>query len=227
MPYDIEIRKPKTKFSACIASDAYKKLINESLSDPKTAQRFIAEITTLVSNNPTLQECDPKTIYSAGMLATSMKLPLAPALGFCHIIPFLNTKKDENGKLYKIYEATFQIGWKGLVQLAIRTSKYEDIGVRVVHEGEVVGQSEFGDDIIKFSHENDMKPIIGYYAYFKLKSGFKKTIYWTKEQCELHGKRYSPEYRKNGSGKWKEMFDDMALKTVLKATIIKVGHYVD
>lgn len=218
----IELRKPTTKFSVAIKGEAYQKLINDTLGDKKLALGFIADVSTLVANNSTLQECDPKTVLSAALLAQSLNLPLAPTLGFAYIIGYKNTKKDATGE-YQIYEATFQAGWKAWVQLAIRTGAYEKIGVKPVHEGEVVGQDEFGDDVIKFDHKFDTKPICGYYAYFKLTTGFSKTLYWTKEQCEEHGKKYSPEYRLYNKGKWKEMFDEMALKTVIKQLISKWG----
>ena len=198
------------KFSVAIRSDAYKNLINDTLGDPAVARKFVAEISTVVGNNYALQECDAKTIVSAGLLAQSLNLPLAPTLGFCYIIPYGN-------------KATFQVGWKGLVQLAIRTKAYEKLGVNIVHEGEYLGRDEFGEPLIKYTAEYSNKPIVGYHAYFKLTNGFTKNIYWTKEMCEEHGKRYSAEYRSKGSGKWKDMFDEMALKTVLKQLISKWG----
>lgn len=198
------------KFSVAIRSDAYKNLINDTLGDPAVARKFVAEISTVVGNNYSLQECDPRTIVSAGLLAQSLNLPLAPTLGFCYIIPY-------SGK------ATFQVGWKGLVQLAIRTKSYEKLGVNVVHDGEYMGRDEFGEPNIKYKEECSYNPIVGYHAYFKLTNGFVKNIYWTKEMCEEHAKRYSAEYRSKGSGKWKEMFDEMAMKTVLKQLISKWG----
>lgn len=194
----------KVKFSVALQSDAYKNLINNTLGDKEVARTFIAEISTVVAQNHMLQNCDNATILSAGLLAQSLKLPLAPALGFAYIVPYGN-------------KAQFQIGYKGLVQLAIRSNQFERLGVRPVHEGEYVGQDEFGDDTFKFSHDYDSKPVVGYYAYFKLLSGFKKTLYWTKEQCELHAKQYSKSF---GTGKttdnWTNNFDGMAQKTVLK-----------
>lgn len=198
------------KFSVAIKSDAYKNLINDTLGDAKVAQKFVAEISTCVSNNYKLQECEAKTIISAGLLAQSLNLPLAPTLGFAYLIPYGSS-------------ATFQVGWKGLVQLAIRTGAYERIGVKPVHEGELNGVDEFGDDVIKFDHKFDSKPVIGYYAYFKLINGFVKSVYWTKEQCLAHAKKYSAEFRSKGTGKWTEMFDEMAMKTVLKQLISKWG----
>lgn len=198
-----------SKFSVTIHSDTYKKLFNDTFGDPAVAQKFVAEISTVVSNNPKLQDCDIKTTVSAGMLAQSLNLPLAPTLGFAYVIPYGN-------------KATFQIGWKGLVQLAIRTGYYERIGVKPVHKGELAGLDEFGDTVIKFREDCENNPIVGYFAYFKLTNGFVKTLYWSKEQCEKHGKQYSQEF-KNGRGKWVEAFDEMSMKTVLKQLISKWG----
>lgn len=220
---ELELRKPTQKFSVALQSDAYKKLINDTLGDPKVAIRFVADVSTLVANSTGLQSCDPKTVLSAALTAQSLDLPLSPTLGFSYIIPYKNTKRDADGTEYQVYEATFQAGWRAWVQLAIRTGAYKKIGVKPVHEGEVKGQDEFGDDIVVFDHKYDNKPIVGYYAYFELVTGFKKTLYWTKEQCEKHGKKYSPEYRAKGTGKWKEMFDEMSLKTVLKQLLSKWG----
>lgn len=201
---------PQVKFSVALRSDAYKNLINETLGDPAIAKRFIAEISTVVGNNATLQECDAKTIISAGLLAQSLNLPLAPTLGFCYIIPY-------GGK------ATFQVGWKGLVQLAIRTKAYKSLGVNVVHKGEYLGRDRFGEPMIKYSDEFTNEEVIGYHAYFELTNGFVKEIFWTKEMCEKHAKRYSVEYKTRNTGKWKEMFDEMAMKTVVKQLISKWG----
>ena len=180
------------------------------MGDPAIARKFVAEISTVVGNNYSLQECDAKTIVSAGLLAQSLNLPLAPTLGFCYIIPY-------GGK------ATFQVGWKGLVQLAIRTKAYKSLGVNVVHKGEYLGRDKFGEPMVKYSDEYANEPVVGYHAYFELTNGFVKEIYWTKEMCEKHALRYSAEFRSKGTGKWKEMFDEMAMKTVLKQLISKWG----
>lgn len=196
----------KVPFSVAIRSEAYNKLINSTLQDKQTATRFIADISSVVANNPKLQSCDPATILSAGLTAQALKLPLSPALGCAYIIPY--------GE-----KAQFQIGWKAYVQLAQRSSQYETIGVREVHKGEYVGQDEFGDDMFKFSHDFDNEEIVGYFAYFKLINGFKKTLYWTKEQCEAHGHKYSKAY----NAQWATQFDAMAKKTVLKQLLSRYG----
>lgn len=198
------------KFSVALKSDSYQHLINDTLGDPKTSQRFVAEISTAVALNPKLQDCSHLTVISAGLLAQSLKLPLAPSLGFAYVIPYGKT-------------ATFVIGWKGLVQLAIRSGVYETIGVKPVHLGELNGVDEFGDDVIKFDRKYDNEAVVGYFAYIKLINGFKKTLYWSKDKCLAHAERYSKEYKANGTGKWADMFDEMAMKTVLKQLISKWG----
>ena len=202
------VKKPT--FSVAIKSEAYQNLINNTLGDKKVAMKFVADISTVVANNASLKQCDPATILSAGLTAQSLNLPLAPTLGCAYIIPY-NTK---NG-----WKAQFQIGWKAYVQLAQRSGQYESIGVREVHKGEYVGQDEFGEDIFKFSHDFDNEEVIGYFAYFKLINGFKKTLYWTKEQCEKHGRTYSKAY----NAQWEKQFDAMAKKTVLKQLISRYG----
>lgn len=204
MAYEVSTQTKKKPFSVAIQSDAYKNLINNTLGDKEVARRFVAEISTVVSQNPALQNCDAKTILSAGLLAQTMNLPLAPSLGFAYIVPYSD-------------KAQFQIGYKGLIQLAQRSGQFERLGVRPVHEGEYIGQDEFGDDMFKFSHDFDDKKTIGYFAYFVLANGFKKTLYMTVAQADAHAKRYSKAYASNWSGNlWKDQFDLMAQKTVLK-----------
>lgn len=206
-----ELAKKQTpKFSVAIKSEAYQRLINDTLGDKKVAQTFVAEISTVVAQNPQLQECDAVTILSAGLMAQTLKLPLSPTLGFAYILPFKNM-------ITGISRATFQIGYKGLIQLAQRSGQFERLGVREVHEGEYIGQDEFGDDLFKFSHEFDNKPVVGYFAYFQLLNGFRKTMYWTVDQCKNHAKKYSRSYGNNkGTDLWSTNFDLMAEKTVLK-----------
>lgn len=187
------------KFSVAIQGQGYQKLISDTLGDKELARQFVADISTVVSQNKDLQLCDPATILSAGLMASSLKLPLSQSLGFAYVIPYGD-------------KATLQLGYKAYIQLAQRSGQFRRLGVKEVHKGEVIGQDEFGDDIFKFDHKFDDKEIVGYYAYFELLNGFKKTMYWTVEQCLAHGKRYSKSYNKL----WKENPGVMCQKTVLK-----------
>lgn len=201
--------KPTQKFSVALQSDAYKKLINDTLGDKEVARRFVAEISTVVAQNYQLQQCDPATILSSGLMAQTLGLPLSPTLGFAYIIPY----NSKNG----LPRATFQIGYKGLIQLAQRSGQMVKCNVRCVHKGEWLGQDENGEDVFKWNHDLESEPVVGYYAYFVLANGFKQSLYWTTEQCKEHARKYSRSFS-NGKGTdlWSDNFDFMAQKTVLK-----------
>lgn len=217
MPQETKQQAPK--FSVAIREEKIQQLINNTLGDPVTAKKFVAEVSSLVGNDYNLSKCTTNSIITSALLAQSLNLPLAKALGLCYLIP----RKDKNGYL----QAQFQVGWKGFVQLAVRTNQYENIGVRPVHKGEWVGQDEFGEDLFKFDHKFDNEPVIGYFAYLKLLSGFKKTFYWTVAQCEKHGSTYSDSHKGKNKGseydRWATDFDAMSMKTVLKQLITKYG----
>ena len=210
MPYQVP-SAAKPKFSVVIQSEGYQKLINNTLGDKEVARQFVADISSVVSNNYQLSSCDAGSILSAGLTASSLKLPLSPTLGFCYVVPY----KDK---------AQFQIGYKGLIQLAERTGQYKTLGVRPVHDGEYTGQNKFGEDEFKFSHDFDDKPVVGYFAYIELVNGFTKTSYMTKSQCESHAKQYSKAFNSTSSTNlWRDNFDLMAQKTVLKLLINRYG----
>ncbi len=212
MAYEVKQTTKQPKFSVAIQSDAYKRMITNTLGDSKVALEFIANISAVVSANPQLQECDAGSIISAGFVASSLKLPLNQTLGFAYVIGYKDYKTGTK-------KAQFQIGYKGLIQLALRTGQYQKIGCKAVHKGEVQGQDEFGDEIIKFDHKFDNEEVVGYYAYFKLLNGAIMTSYKTKEECEKHGRKYSKSYDKL----WTSDFDTMAMKTTLKLLLSKYG----
>lgn len=201
----------RPNFSTAITLDSYKNLINRSIQEPKEAQKFIADMMSVVSTNPVLSNCEAGSIISCGLTARSLNLPLSGGLGYVYAVPYGD-------------KATFICGYKGLLQLAMRSGQYRRIGVRSVHQGEYKGQDEFGDDEFRFSHEFDDKPVVGYYAYFETLNGFKKTVYWTVDMCQRHAKKYSKSY---GTGKttdlWTNSFDMMAQKTVLKQLLSRYG----
>jgi recombination protein RecT len=214
----------KQKFSVVIQSDGYKKLINDTLGVGKAAQDFIANISTAVSLSPSLQDCDPATILSAGKQAVSYNLPMGGILGYCYIVG-RNDRKN-NRKV-----AQLQIGWKGYVQMALRTNQYANLDVFEVRKGEFKG---FSNDTLRplveinTSAERDELPVEGYLATFTLLNGFTKTVYWSREKVEAHAKKYSDSYKsdiKNGSkySFWSIAFDEMAQKTVLIQLLRKWG----
>lgn len=209
------LTKAAPKFNVAIQSEGYKTLINNTLGDPKVAQRFIANISSVVSNNYQLQKCDPASILSAGFQAESLNLPLNQSLGYAYVVPYGD-------------KAQFQVGYKGLVQLAIRSGQYLDIDVFTIKEGEYLGRDEMtGKPLFKFITNDEVaetKAVIGYMATFTLLNGFTKQLYWSKEKASKHAKTYSKSFG-NGSKTdlWSNAFDLMAMKTVLKQLLSKYG----
>ena len=205
----------RPKFSVAIQSEGYKQLINNTLGDPKIAQRFIANISSVVSNNYQLQKCDPASILSAGFQAESLNLPLNQSLGYAYVVPYGD-------------KAQFQVGYRGFVQLAIRSGQYLDIDVFTIKDGEYKGRDKTtGKPIFEFIEDDgvaETKEVIGYMATFTLINGFNKQLYWSKEKVKKHAKQYSKSFG-NGSKTdlWSNAFDLMAMKTVLKQLLSKYG----
>jgi len=166
------------------------------------AAGFTANLAVMVSNSEALSKCEPMSVISAAVISASLDLPLDPNLGFAAVVPYGN-------------KAQFQIMYKGLNQLAMRTGQYKTIGVSEIYEGQLESENPLtGEYIFNFDNKTSSK-IIGFAAYFRLLNGFEKTVYWTIEKINSHGKKYSKSFN-NTNGRWKEDFDAMARKTVLK-----------
>lgn len=213
--------KKVTPFSVAIQTDGYKNLVNNTLGDPKRAAGFITAITSAVATNPTLQECDPGTILSAGLLGETLQLSPSPQLGQYYLVPFNDKKRG-----CKV--AQFQLGYKGYIQLAIRSGQYKKLNALAIKEGELVSYDELNEEIevnlIEDDTAREQAPTIGYYAMFEYLNGFRKAIYWSKEKMEHHALEYSQGY-KSGKGYtfWEKDFDSMAIKTMLRQLISKWG----
>lgn len=176
-------------------------------------QQFITSVLALANSDEKIAECEPYTTYNACLTAATLNLPINKNLGFAHIVPYKNKKKG-------IMEAQFQMGWKGFVQLAMRSGEFKTIGVREVKEDELVGLDEFtGEPVFKFNISSKAKPI-GYMAYFKLINGFEKAFYMSTEELRTHAGKYSQSF-KLGYGIWIDNFNAMAEKTVLKLLLSK------
>lgn len=213
--------RQKPKFTAAIQSEGYKNLINNTLGDPKRAAKFVTAITSAVSNNPALQECDAATILSAGLLGEGLNLSPSPQLGQYYLVPFNDNK---NGR--KV--AQFQLGYKGYIQLALRSGQYRKLNVVAIKEGELKRFDPLDEEIevqlIDDDEAREAAPTIGYYAMFEYMNGFKKAMYWSKAKMEAHAKKYSKGYAaKKGYTFWEKDFDGMAFKTMLRQLISKWG----
>lgn len=218
MANEIAKRPP---FSVAIQSDTYKKLINQTLGDPDRAGRFIASISSAVATNPTLKECEAGTILSGALLGESLNLSPSPVLGNYYLVPFNNTSRG-------VKEAQFQLGYKGYIQLAIRSGQYKRLNVVEVKEGEFKSYNSFTEELVVEPIEDELKresaKTVGYYAMFTLNNGFTKTMYWSKEKMERHANTYSKGYKaRKGFTFWEKDFDTMAKKTMLRQLLSKWG----
>jgi recombination protein RecT len=231
----------KPKFSAAIATPTYQKLIAQTLGDKKKAERYTAAIMSAVATNPKLQQCEAKTILSGSLLAESLGLAHSPQLGQYYLVPF--KVKGENG-VPQHYDATFVLGYKGYIQLAVRSGQYRHINAMEIKQGELAYYNPFDDEIelnpIQDFDERQKAETVGYYAMFEYLNGFKKVLYWSKKQMLQHADKHSPAFSaqayeklQNGeipqnelwkySSFWYKDFDGMAKKTMLRQLISKWG----
>lgn len=218
----------KSTFSTFMTSDAVKNKINQMIAG-KDGNKFITSIISLVSNNPAIAECEHSTILASALLGESLKLSPSPQLGQYYIVPFKENNKD--GSLKRTV-AQFQIGYKGYIQLAIRSGYYKKMNVLSIKDGELVKYNPLDEtievDLIEDEEKRENTATIGYYAMFEYQNGFTKTIYWSKAKMEAHAKKYSQAYRTDLKRNWKysfwsKDFDAMAYKTMLRQLISKWG----
>lgn len=219
---EMQTRQPqRMTFSMAINSTWYQKLINNTIKDPKRAQRFVAAITSAVAVNPTLQTCDPATILSGALLGESLGLSPSPQLGQYYLVPFRNTKANKT-------DAQFQLGYKGYVQLALRSGYYKSLNVFSIKAGELKKWNPLTEELeIELIDDDEVRErteSVGYVACFEYLNGFRKTIYWSRKKMEAHALRYSKGYSaKKGYTFWEKDFDAMAYKTMLRQLISKWG----
>lgn len=254
----------KPKFSVAINTVGYQKLIHNTLQDPARASRFVASITSAVAVNPALQECTVNSIVAGALLGESLNLSPSPQLGQYYLVPFKNKLKDSNGKTLWVLDengnhvkddrgkwvaatetrAQFVLGYKGYIQLAIRSGQYKKLNVIEIKEGELVSFDPLNEEIvcvmIEDYVEREKAPTVGYYAMFEYLNGFRKAMYWSIEKMLSHADQYSPafsaeSYRKIQAGEipdsemwryssfWYSNFDDMAKKTMLRQLISRWG----
>ena len=209
-------------FNQTITDVATQKYLADVLGERKSS--FVNNLTALVANNAMLQECDPYTLMFAAMKATALNLPLDNSLGFAYVLPYKDNKRG-------ITVAQFQLGYKGVKQLALRSGLFKTIpNATDVREGELVSRNRltgeckfnFIDDV----EEREKKQVIGFVSYFKLLNGAESTFYMTKDEMEKHALRYSQTYRSTNpkvkaASKWTTDFNDMACKTVVKLNLSK------
>lgn len=212
--------------NAMFDSEGYKKRLSDLLGE--RAPQFISAVISLCNANTELISAvqqAPQTVIQSALKAASYDLPVDNALGFAYIIPFTNKKKLSDGTFVKVPEAQFILGYKGMIQLALRSGCYARINAMDVREGELVNNDRLREDFefqwIENEEEREKKKIIGYVAFFRLVNGTEKTIYMTVEQISAHERtNRKGQYMSKG---WRENFDAMARKTVLRQLLGKWG----
>lgn len=233
-------RAEKIPFSAFIGKDSIRQQINNIVGGAN-GQRFMTAIISAVSTNTALAECNHTSILSAALLGESLKLSPSPQLGQYYMVPF--KKKGKNGEPDDTV-ATFVLGYKGYIQLAIRSGYYKKINVVAIKEGELVSYDPLTEEIkINLITDDEIRektPTAGYYAMFEYLNGFTKSIYWSKKKMLAHADKYSPAFSaenmmKLEAGKvvdkdmwkyssfWYKDFDGMAQKTLIRQLISKWG----
>lgn len=213
--------KKQTNFAGYVKNPAVVQSIYKTLGSEIKGKKFVASIISAVNTNPELQTCDFSTTVSAGLTGEALNLSPSPQLGQYYLVPFNDRKNNRR-------VATFNLGYKGFIQLAIRSGQYKRLNVVSVKEGELLKYNPFDEEIevkpIENERQREQAPTIGYYAMFELINGFRKTMYWSKEKMEEHALKYSQGYRaKKGYTFWEKDFDGMAYKTMLRQLISKWG----
>lgn len=202
------VMSPKDRvkaLNAMLQTDKAKKQFEDVLKE--NAPSFMASIIDLYNGDTYLQKCEPQQVIMEALKGAVLKLPMNKQLGFAYIVPYKGS-------------ATFQIGYKGLIQLAMRTGQYKYINADKVYEGELRKVTKLTGEI-DFSGEKTSDTVVGYFAYIELLNGFAKTLYMTKDAVTAHAKRFSASFNASSSP-WKTDFDAMAIKTVLRNLL---GHY--
>ena len=212
--------KQRLGFTSYLTQDAVKEQINKVVGG-KNGTRFITSIVSAVNTNPALAECTNTSILSGALLGHSLNLSPSPQLGQYYLVPFKNNKAG-------VTEAQFQLGYKGYIQLAIRSGQYKKLNVLAIKEGELRSFDPLNEEIdvklIEDEEERERAKTIGYYAMFEYVNGFRKAIYWSKTKMEAHALKYSKGYQaKKGYTFWEKDFDGMAYKTMLRQLISKWG----
>jgi len=226
MSNEVQVQQ-KQGINTYLQSDAVKKNI-VSVIGKEESQRFISSVVSAVQTNPQLAECTNSSILSAALIGHSLKLPQSPQLQMFYLVPFNNKKKDAKGNETTVKEAVFQLSYRGYLQLAMRSGQYKHIHACDIREGELKSFNpileEYVFEAITDFEKRNKAPVVGYYAYFEMNNGYRKELYWSKEQMEAHAKRYSQSYRKGWSSSfWVSDFDAMALKTMIRQLVSKWG----
>ena len=231
--------KPVDMLKSVINAPSVQEQFKNAMGGHKDA--FVASLIELYTGDKALQSCKPQLIVAEALRAATMRLPINKALGFAYIVVYNNNQKMPDGSWQKVPTPTFIPGYKGYIQLAMRTGEYKTINADIVYEGEISGFDKLSGTI-NFDGQKKSDKIIGYFAYFEMLNGFSKTMYMTLDEMASYALRYSPSFKgrnkptkealikiaqenaPTGKVGWEGNFNDMALKTVLRRLLGKYGY---
>lgn len=202
---------PIKQLKGMLGNESIKARFKEILG--QKAPGFISSILSVANSNSMLQNAEPQSVLNAAVIAATLDLPINPNLGYAAIVPY-------NDRKTRTCIAQFQLQYKGLVELCLRSGQFASLIDEVVYEGQLVRKNKFTGEYIFDEDAKTSDKVIGYMAYFRLVNGFEKTHYMTIEEVQAHAKKYSQSY-KSGYGVWADSFDVMARKTVLKLLLSK------
>lgn len=231
--------RPIDMLKSVINAPSVQSQFGNALGEHKDA--FVASLIDLFTGDKSLQACQPASIVAEALRAATLRLPLNKALGFSYIIVFNNNVKNPDGTWTKVPTPTFIPGYKGYIQLAMRTGQYKTINADFVYEGELRKVNKLTGEIA-FDGEKKSDKIVGYFCYFELLNGFSKTLYVSVEDIANYALRYSPSFKGKNKPQvedlikaaqtnqtstkvgWEGNFNDMGLKTVVRRLLSKYGY---
>lgn len=232
-----KIERPIDLFKSVINAPSVQAQFNNALGAHKDA--FVASLIDVFTGDKSLQNCKPQLIVSEALRAATLKLPLNKSLGFAYLVAYNNTVKNPDGSFTKVPTPTFIPGYKGYIQLAMRTGQYRTLNADYVYEGEMQKVNKLTGEIA-FDGDKKSDKIIGYFCYFELLNGFNKTMYVSVEDMAAYAKRYATGISKNTTVEqliakandgivskkigWEGNFNDMALKTVIRKLLGRYGY---
>lgn len=225
-----------TAFKAVLNAESVQAQFANALGKHKDA--FVASMIDLYGGDKSLQQCKPAQVVAEALKAATLQLPLNKALGFSYIVVYNNSVKNPDGSFTKVPTPTFIPGYRGYIQLAMRTGQYRTINADVVYEGEFRNVNKLTGEVA-FDGEKKSDKVAGYFCYFELLNGFSKTLFMSVEQMAKYAKKYAPNIprtttieqlielaNKEGGKKvgWEGNFNDMAIKTVIRKLLSKYGY---
>ncbi|MGV1199090.1 recombinase RecT [Enterococcus casseliflavus] len=211
----------KLGFKALMSTPQMKKKFTDILHEKSDS--FMGSLMTLVGGDNYLSQAEPMTIIASALKAATMDLPIDKNLGYAYVVPFNRSEKVGN-KWVKHNEAQFILGYKGYIQLAQRSGQYKALNALAIYDGQLIDWNPLTEEFTFDYKAKVSDEVIGYVGFFELLNGFKKTVYWTKQEIESHRIKNAKGYDKEKlSGAWVDNYDSMAIKTVLRNMLSKWG----